>query len=58
MDILETVRLLRFQTAWERRFHEYCLLEAAGIAPDEALRIVNQVEADRAAVDAHERKAA
>lgn len=48
MDILEAARLLRFQTAWERRFHEYDLLLTAGVDPDEAERIVRRVAADRA----------
>lgn len=59
MDILETARLLRFQTDWERRWHHYCLLEKAGLSPKEALRIVTQAEADREAeAMEHERKAA
>lgn len=49
MDILETARLLRFQTAWERRFRDYDLLLTAGVDPDEAERIVRRVAADRAA---------
>ncbi len=48
-DCLDACRLLRFQTQWERRFHEYDLLTIAGIPADEAERIVNQAEADRAA---------
>lgn len=50
MDILEASRLLRFETAWERRFHEYELLLTAGIAADEAERIVRRAAADRAAL--------
>jgi hypothetical protein len=54
MDILETARLLRFQTDWERRFHEYELLLNAGIDADEAERIVSLVEADRRPVQSLE----
>jgi hypothetical protein len=49
MDILETARLLRFQTDWERRFHHYELLLTAGINAEEAERIVRRAAADRAA---------
>ena len=49
MDILETARMLRFQTAWERRFHEYEMLLTAGIDADEAERIVRRAAADRSA---------
>lgn len=55
MDILETARLLRFQTDWERRFHEYDLLLAAGVDADEAERIVRRAAADRVA---HQQEAA
>jgi hypothetical protein len=48
MDILEASRLLRFQTDWERRFHEYELLLTAGVDADEAERIVRRAAADRA----------
>ncbi len=48
MDILETARLLRFQSDWERRFHEYEMLLTAGIDADEAERIVRRAAADRA----------
>lgn len=57
MDFLEAARLLRFQTDWERRFHEYCLLVEARIPEEEALRIATMAAADRAA-DQDERKAA
>lgn len=56
MDILEAARLLRFQSPWERRFHEYELLLAAGIDPDEAESIVSRAAADRE--DETERRAA
>lgn len=49
MDLLYVARLLRFQSAWERRFHEYELLLTAGIDADEAERIVRRAAADRAA---------
>ena len=48
MDILEAARLLRFQTDWERRFHDYELLLTAGVDPDEAEQIVRRTAADRA----------
>jgi hypothetical protein len=48
MDILEACRLLRFQSDWERRFHEYELLLTAGVDADEAERIVRRTAADRA----------
>lgn len=48
MDILDAARLLRFQTDWERRFHEYELLLTAGVGADEAERIVRRAAADRA----------
>jgi hypothetical protein len=47
MDILDAARLLRFQSDWERRFHEYELLLTAGVDADEAERIVRRVAADR-----------
>lgn len=47
MDILDAARLLRFQTDWERRFHEYELLLTAGIDADEAEKIVSRAAADR-----------
>ncbi|MBZ9922683.1 hypothetical protein LB579_34055 [Mesorhizobium sp. BR1-1-7] len=50
MDILDAAKLLRFQTDWERRFHEYDLLLTAGIDADEAERIVRRAAADRAAL--------
>jgi hypothetical protein len=49
MDILDAARLLRFQTDWERRFHEYELLLTAGVDADEAEKIVRRAAADRAA---------
>jgi hypothetical protein len=49
MDLLEAARLFRFQSDWERRFHEYELLLTAGIDADEAERIVRRTAADRAA---------
>lgn len=49
MDILETARLLRFTTAWERRWHYYETLLTAGVNAEEASRIVDEAEADRAA---------
>ncbi len=48
MDLLEAVRLLRFQSDWERRFHEYELLLTAGIDAEEAEKIVRRAAADRA----------
>lgn len=51
MDLLDVARLLRFQTAWERRFHEYDLLLTAGIDADEAERIVRRAAADREAAN-------
>ena len=47
IDLVDVAHLLRFSTAWERRFHEYELLLNAGIDADEAERIVSLVEADR-----------
>lgn len=58
MDILETARLLRFHTDWERRFHEYCLLTEAGIPDHEALSIATQAAEDRAAREWETRHAA
>lgn len=49
MDVLEASRLLRFQTDWERRFHDYDLLVTAGVDADEAERIVRRAAADRTA---------
>ena len=48
MDLLDVARLLRFQTAWERRFHHYNLLLDAGISAEEASRIADLAAADRA----------
>lgn len=48
MDLLETARLLRFQTEWERRWHYYETLLTAGLDAEEAQRIIDDVEADRA----------
>jgi hypothetical protein len=54
MDILETARLLRFQSAWERRFHQYELLLIAGVDAEEAERIVRRTAADRAEAEQKE----
>ncbi|WP_167498777.1 hypothetical protein [Mesorhizobium sp. M2D.F.Ca.ET.223.01.1.1] len=54
MDILDAVREFRFQSEWERRFHEYDLLLAAGVDADEAEKIVRHAAADRRAVTVKE----
>ena len=54
MDILDAAREFRFQSDWERRFHEYDLLLTAGVDPDEAERIVRRAAADRRATTAKE----
>jgi hypothetical protein len=48
-DFAEIARILRFQTPWDRLFHEYDLLTIAGIPSDEAERIVSEAAADRMA---------
>lgn len=54
MDILDVAKLLRFQSDWERRFHEYELLLIAGVDAIEAERIVRLAAADRTALGAVE----
>ncbi|RWE46796.1 MAG: hypothetical protein EOS79_11440 [Mesorhizobium sp.] len=57
-DLLETARLLRFTTDWERRFAHYeILLLTAGIGQERAIEIVTAAEADRAALDRMEKAA-
>jgi hypothetical protein len=57
-DLLDAAHMLRFQTDWERRLHEYDLLLTAGVDADEAERIVRRAAQDRAAVAAVEREIA
>lgn len=54
MDVLEAARLLRFQTDWERRWHQYEMLLTAGVDADEAEKIVRRAAADREAANKQE----
>jgi hypothetical protein len=53
-DLADIAHMLRFQTAWERRFHEYNLLLKAGLSQSEAERIASEAAQDRAAEETRE----
>jgi hypothetical protein len=53
-DLADIAHMLRFQTAWERRFADYCLLLDAGLSQSEAERIASEVARDRAAEETRE----
>lgn len=50
-DHVEAARLLRAPTAWERRLRHFDVLCDAGVSPDRALEIIDQADADRAAIE-------